>query len=53
MKSEIYLWKQIRAMPLLGFIWFDPETNVCDEVIKSLQIEFYYHANSPSTDSRV
>ena len=53
MKSEIYLWKQIRAMPLLGFVWFDPETNVCDEIIKTLKIEFYYHANSPSTDSRV
>ena len=50
MISEIYLWEQIKAMPLLGF---DPETNVCDEIIKTLKIEFYYHANSPSTDSRV
>lgn len=53
MISEIYLWEQIRAVTLLGFVWFDPETTVCDEIIKTLKIEFYYHANSPSTDSRV
>lgn len=31
MASKTYLWEQIRAMPLLGFLWFDPETYVCDE----------------------
>lgn len=50
MVSEIYLWKQIREMPLLSFVWSDPETNVCDEIIKTLKIEFYYHANSLGAD---
>lgn len=50
MISGIYLWEQIKAMLLLGFVQFDPETNVCDEIIKTLKREVYCHANSPRTD---
>lgn len=57
MASKTYLWEQIRAMPLLGFLWFDPETYICDEKQTNtkahLKIEFYYHANSLETDHRV
>lgn len=41
MKS--YLWEQIRGSELLVFVGFDPETNVCAEIIKTLKIEYYYH----------
>lgn len=53
MVSEIYFWEQIKAMPLLGFVWFDPETNVCSEIMKTLETEFYYHANSLGAGYRV
>lgn len=50
MISDIYLWEQIRAMPFLGSVWFDSETNVCNEIIKTPKIEFYFYANSPGAD---
>lgn len=42
-------------MPLLGFVWFDPETYVCVEIKKkeNLKIEVYYHANSLGVDYEV
>lgn len=51
--SEVYLWDQIRAIPHLGFVQFDPETNVCNEIIQILRIVVYYHANLPKAEYKI
>jgi hypothetical protein len=53
MVNVVYLWDQIRVILCLGFVQFDPETNVCDEIIKTFKIELYYYANCPIADYTV